>query len=403
MPGGALGFPTDLVLYPRAMLCASPRPVPLPGQGSRPGSHCFLPWRHSSSRAILVLAPDPVGCPWCELVLGPHLLDEDRPLPPLPAQGTLMLRNPCLDLGGSHQWKVLVEDEKERMREVRVRFPLSLCFGQRPVHPGSGQLSSIAGDGQEPHPLRCQPEAWRIHAPATAPSGSVPPQELTCCGDCPLGFSRHLTSLPATGAGDGPYLGRRRRRGPGAHGFAGLGRPRWETPAAPSRPDPRRSQRPPRRRHWAGASRGPAGGRASRARVTLYLRCPRRARPPTPLTPAPEPGLACGAHPGRKSRSSASDRGHSGCAPAARSLGETFWCLLYRQAAGRGELPKMRDVSGEIHQCTPGQIDVSPLLPVNVSFGFLPRSGKSRLNLACALSPAFKGYIFWERAQTLPG
>lgn len=102
----------------------------------------------------------------------------DRPLPPLPAQGTLMLRNPCLDLGGSHQWKVLVEDEKERMREVRVRFPLSLCFGQRPVHPGSGQLSSIAGDGQEPHPLRCQPEAWRIHAPATAPSGSVPPRRM---------------------------------------------------------------------------------------------------------------------------------------------------------------------------------------------------------------------------------
>lgn len=107
--------------------------------------------------------------------------------------------------------------------------------------------------------------------------------------------------LPAAGSGARgwrlslPGAGRRRRRGRGAHGFAGLGRPRRETPAAQRRGDPPRPQRPPRRTHWAGASRGPAGGRASRVRVTLYLSCPRRAwasgaPPPTP----PSPGWPAG-------------------------------------------------------------------------------------------------------------
>ncbi|XP_059743876.1 uncharacterized protein [Bos taurus] len=94
-----------------------------------------------------------------------------------------------------------------------------------------------------------------------------------------------------------------------------------------------------------------------------------RARLLTPHTPAPEPRLASGAHPSRKSRSSASDRRHSGCMPAARSLGETFWCLLYRHAAGRGELPKMRDEhkrrqpsssQGELYHHSPAMLYLDP-------------------------------------------
>ena len=100
--------------------------------------------------------------------------------------------------------------------------------------------------------------------------------------------------LPAAGPGARgwrlslPGAGRRRRRGRGAHGFAGLGRTRRETPAAQRRGDAPRPQRPPRRTHWAGASRGLAGGRASRVRVTLYLSCPRRARASGAPQPTPQ-------------------------------------------------------------------------------------------------------------------
>lgn len=100
---------------------------------------------------------------------------------------------------------------------------------------------------------------------------------------------------PTRGAGDHPYLG------PGGGGGVGVGAPmaspasgggagkRQRLSAARSPP---RSQRPPRRRHWAGASRGAAGGRASPARVTLYLRAPDRAGPRRLDPPTPGAGLA---------------------------------------------------------------------------------------------------------------
>lgn len=98
---------------------------------------------------------------------------------------------------------------------------------------------------------------------------------------------------PTRGAGDRPYLG------PGSGGGCGSGggvAAPMASPASGGRAgkhqrlsaarSPPRSQRPPRRRHWAGASRGVASGRASPARVTLYLRAPSRAGvPPASRTP----------------------------------------------------------------------------------------------------------------------
>ena len=50
-----------------------------------------------------------------------------------------MLRSPCpLDLGGSHPWKVLVEEQRGKMGEARLFLPFSLSLlGQYPVHPGT--------------------------------------------------------------------------------------------------------------------------------------------------------------------------------------------------------------------------------------------------------------------------
>lgn len=42
-------------------------------------------------------------------------------------QGTLTLRSPCLDLGESHQWKVLVEEGEDEGRQGLVPF-LSLLW-----------------------------------------------------------------------------------------------------------------------------------------------------------------------------------------------------------------------------------------------------------------------------------
>lgn len=107
---------------------------------------------------------------------------------------------------------------------------------------------------------------------------------------------------PTRGAGDRPYLRPGGGGGGGCGSCGGVAAP-MASPASGGRAgkhqrlsaarSPPRSQRPPRRGHWAGASRGAAGGRASPARVTLYLRAPSRAggppasRPPEPDWPSP--------------------------------------------------------------------------------------------------------------------
>ncbi|XP_058402306.1 uncharacterized protein LOC131409217 [Diceros bicornis minor] len=140
---------------------------------------------------------------------------------------------------------------------------------------------------------------------------------------------------------------RRRRRGRGAHGFAGLGRPRRESPGAQRRPEPAAlaaaAPAPSlgRRVTWAGR------GRASPARVTLYLRPAPRAtaprssawsRQPTPRSRGWPPGALM-----QKIRSSASEHRHPGCMPISCPCWETFRCLLFCRALGREELPIIRD------------------------------------------------------------
>ena len=186
------------------------------------------------------------------------------------------------------------------------------------------------------------------------------------------GWRRSLPGAAAAAAAGGSWRPWLRRPQAAALGNAGGSVPPGPAALAAAAPAPSLGPRVT----WPGLRASLQGPRNPLPALPAPLQRAPRARLLTPHTPAPEPRLASGAHPSRKSRSSASDRRHSGCMPAARSLGETFWCLLYRHAAGRGELPKMRDVSEEIHKCTPWQTDVSPLLPVNLWFCFLPRSGK---------------------------
>lgn len=107
-----------------------------------------------------------------------------------------MLRSPCpLDLGGSHPWKVLVEEQRGKMGEARLFLPFSLSLlGQYPVHPGTGCISFTVLDAN----------SSALHGSATAPaSGSAPPPVvlLSSCLDhrcvaSPVGFpALTLTSL----------------------------------------------------------------------------------------------------------------------------------------------------------------------------------------------------------------
>ena len=106
--------------------------------------------------------------------------------------------------------------------------------------------------------------------------------------------------------------------------------------------------------------------------------------PPAPLQRAPRHPIRPPRNPGWPAgRTQAENLGarllivdtQAACQPPARS-GKLFGAYFTVMLRGRGELPKMRDVRGEIHKCTPWQTDVSPLLPVNLWFCFLPRSGK---------------------------
>lgn len=112
------------------------------------------------------------------------------------------------------------------------------------------------------------------------------------------------------------------------------------------------------------------GRRASLQRpLTLYLRRQRRSRglpEPDyrhPIRPPRSPGWPAG-------RTRAGNLGarllivdtQAACQPPARS-GKLFGAYFTVVLRGRGELPKMRDLRGEIHKCTPWQTDVPSFFP----------------------------------------
>lgn len=170
-------------------------------------------------------------------------------------------------------------------------------------------------------------------------------------------------SSPA--AGDGPYLGPDGGGGvaapmasPASGGSAGK---RRRLSAAPSPP---LSQRPPRRGHWAGASRGQP------PRPSLP-----GARNPSPAAAAPEPRPSPGARgptvaPQQEILEPAlgapAPRSHAGHLPGR----DTFRCLLFCRAIGRGEFPMIRDVSGEISKCTHCKQICTPHPWARLSFPF---------------------------------
>lgn len=195
--------------------------------------------------------------------------------------------------------------------------------------------------------------------------------------------------LPAAGRTRGaetvlPGAGRR-RRGLGAHGFAGLGRPRRETPAAPGRPEPAAlaaaapARSLGRRITWPpGASlpgtcnplparpapRGPPGGALAAPRAPISNSDP------------PAPALASRTHRSRNSWRPASEHPHR-VARSLRPLLETFPVLL----SGERSFPGFgTEVGREIH--APLASRSTPLTPV--LFRNLRGSGIGRLDLACA-------------------
>ncbi|XP_070646836.1 uncharacterized protein [Bos indicus] len=186
---------------------------------------------------------------------------------------------------------------------------------------------------------------------------------LLVAGRRARGWRRSLPGAAAAAAGSWrPWL---RRPQAAALGNAGGSVPPGPAALAAAAPAPSLGPRVT----WPGRRASLQGPRNPLPALPAPLQRAPRARLLTPHTSAPEPTLASGAHPSRKSRSSASDRRHSGCMPAARSLGETFWCLLYRHAAGRGELPKMRDEhkrrqpsssQGELYHHSPAMLYLDP-------------------------------------------
>lgn len=87
--------------------------------------------------------------------------------------------------------------------------------------------------------------------------------------DFPRSQAPARTHLPVAG---------RRLQSRGAHGFAGLGRPRWDTRVGQRRPEPVALQPQPGLRSLGGRVTWAGSGRASQARVTLYLRLGPRAQ-----------------------------------------------------------------------------------------------------------------------------
>lgn len=144
---------------------------------------------------------------------------------------------------------------------------------------------------------------------------------------------------PARGAGDVPTWGRAAAAAAGSR-RPWLRRPRAAAPGNSSGSAPRGSAAP--------ATAAPAhslGRRVTWPGRRASLPGPRNPLPELPAprlglrsatADAPEPGLACGAHPNRKPRSSASDHRHPGCMPASARAGKLFGAYLGVVLQGEG-------------------------------------------------------------------